>query len=229
MSAEAGRKLDHMRSRSLAVGLSVFALIGVTACGSDGGTGASTVTTITELSSPVYATAAPVPTTTTVVGVPTDPAAPGGVAGEQLYTVVGGDYLFGIAKKFCLDAATIAAYNVWPDGTNHPLYAGSEVKIPGGACAPGATPTTVAGSPGATTAPPAATTPATATTSAETTTTVDAAAGATYTVVNGDYLAGIATKNGTTVDAIVAANGWSDGANHPIFPGDKIKLPAKTG
>ena len=210
-----------MNSRSFAVSLCAFALVGVTACGSEGGTGASTVTTMTELSVPVYATAAPTPATTTIAGV-VDPAAPGAVAGEQLYTVVGGDYLFGIAKKFCLDAAAIAAYNVWADGVNHSLFAGTEVKIPSGACAPGATPTTAAGSTGATTATTAA--------AVETTTTVDAAGGATYTVVNGDFLSGIATKNGTTVDAIMAANGWTgDPSAVVIYAGLKIKLPAKAG
>lgn len=50
--------------------------------------------------------------------------------------------------------------------------------------------------------------------------------GATYTIEAGDYLSGIATKFNTTVDAIVAANGWSDGAAHALFPGDVINLPA---
>jgi LysM repeat protein len=50
-------------------------------------------------------------------------------------------------------------------------------------------------------------------------------AGAHYTVVNGDYLALIAAKTGTTVQAIVAANGWPD--DQPfIYPGLVIALPA---
>lgn len=217
-----------MKSRRFAVGLSAFALIGVTACGSDGGTGAAPATTMTELSTPVYATAAPIPTTTTSVGVVADPAAPGAVAGEQLYTVVGGDYLFGIAKKFCLDAATIAAYNTWADGVNHGLFAGAEVKIPSGACAPGATPTTAPGATAPTTAGDATATSAAA--ADVTTTTVDASGGATYTVVAGDYLGGIATKNGTTIEAIMAANGWTgDPSQVLIYQGLKIKLPAKAG
>jgi len=50
-----------------------------------------------------------------------------------------------------------------------------------------------------------------------------------YTVQAGDYLAGIAAKSGTTVDEIVAANGWDDGVAHMISLGDKIRLPAKPG
>ena len=62
-----------------------------------------------------------------------------------------------------------------------------------------------------------------------TTTTFNASTGGSYKVVGGDYLGGIAKKTGATVDGIVAANGWADGAGHVIIPGQTIKLPAKTG
>ena len=47
-----------------------------------------------------------------------------------------------------------------------------------------------------------------------------------YVVRAGDYLGGIATKTGTTVDGIIAANGWTDGSQ-VLVPGMKIRLPAK--
>lgn len=47
-----------------------------------------------------------------------------------------------------------------------------------------------------------------------------------YTVQAGDYLGGIAAKTGTTVEGIVAANGWSD-ERQVLVPGMKIRLPAK--
>ena len=217
-----GPKLGAMTSRSLAIGLGALALAGLTACGSDGGTGASTASTTVNLSAPVYVTAPTVaPTTTVAGGAVVDPNAPGVVDGEQMYTVVGGDYPLGIAKKHCISLDTLVAYNAWPEGTSHAFFPGDVVKIPAGACAPG-TATTVAASPDATTA-------TTAAAAVETTTTFDATAGATYTVVANDTLNGIATKNGTTADAIVAANGWTDGVNHLIYPGLKIKLPAPTG
>ena len=53
------------------------------------------------------------------------------------------------------------------------------------------------------------------------------AGAATYTVVANDTLSGIARKSGTTIQAIIAANGWADGASHRINPGDVITLPAK--
>jgi LysM repeat protein len=47
-----------------------------------------------------------------------------------------------------------------------------------------------------------------------------------YTIVAGDYLGNIAARMGTTVNGIVAANGWSDGPQHLIRLGDEIVIPA---
>lgn len=46
-----------------------------------------------------------------------------------------------------------------------------------------------------------------------------------YTVAGGDALYAIADRFCTTADAIVAANGWTDGIAHPLFPGDAITIP----
>jgi LysM repeat protein len=207
--------LWRMRSRLVLVGLGALSLLGVSACSSEAGTGAPPASTI-KVGTPSYQTLAPVVTSTTV-----PPTLPGQAAGtpvpnEQQYTVVGGDLVVRIAKKFCVKAQDIADYNGWVEGITHPIYPGNVVKIPPNGCLPGtATETT-----GAPTAP---------TTPAATSTTFDASGGATYTVVANDYLGGIAKKVGTTVDAIVAANGWADGDKHVIIPGQVIKLPAKTG
>lgn len=219
-----------MKSRFLAVGIGALSLTGLAACGSEGGTGASPATTVqVQLSAPNYVTALPIPTTTTVAaGVAVDPANPGvgTVAGEQTYTVVGGDYLISIAKKHCISLAEFAAYNSIADPVTYKYNVGDVFKIPSGACAPGTAPTTVPAATGGA-ADPTATSAAAA---VETTTTVDASAGATYTVVDGDYLGGIATKNGTTVEALMTANGWTgDPSAVLIYKGQKIKLPAKTG
>jgi len=141
------------------------------------------------------------------------------VPGEQQYTVKSGDYLVKIAKTFCITAQDIADYNQWTDsgGIEHQLQPGNIVRIPGNSCAPGtgttdpSTAPTVAGAPGATS------------------TTALASPGGTYTVQSGDYLLGIAKKTGTTVDGIVAANGWTDGDKHNLIPGQKINLPPKEG
>jgi LysM repeat protein len=52
------------------------------------------------------------------------------------------------------------------------------------------------------------------------------AVGSTYTVDAGDTLSGIAASYGLTLDELIAANGWTDGAEHAIFPGDVVELPA---
>jgi len=53
-----------------------------------------------------------------------------------------------------------------------------------------------------------------------------AAGGATYTVVSGDYLLGIAKKLGVPLQSLLDANGMS--ATSLITPGQKLKIPAAT-
>ena len=53
-----------------------------------------------------------------------------------------------------------------------------------------------------------------------------ASGGATYTVVSGDYLLGIAKKLGVPLQALLDANGMN--ANSLITPGQKLKIPAAT-
>jgi len=50
--------------------------------------------------------------------------------------------------------------------------------------------------------------------------------GASYTVVSGDYLLGIAKKLGVPLQALLEANGLA--ANSLITPGQKLKIPAAT-
>ncbi len=49
-----------------------------------------------------------------------------------------------------------------------------------------------------------------------------------YVVQAGDALYLIAQQHCVTVDEIVAANMWSDGLDHALFPGDSIALPARS-
>jgi LysM repeat protein len=46
-----------------------------------------------------------------------------------------------------------------------------------------------------------------------------------HTVVFGDFLFGIAKTYGTTADAIAVYNEWEDGINHPLNPGDIVRIP----
>jgi LysM repeat protein len=47
-----------------------------------------------------------------------------------------------------------------------------------------------------------------------------------YVVAAGDSLSAIADQFCVGLDELVAANGWPDGAAHPIFPGDDVSVPA---
>jgi LysM repeat protein len=49
-----------------------------------------------------------------------------------------------------------------------------------------------------------------------------------YTIVAGDSLIAIAETAGVTLDELIAANGWPDGSDHLILPGDVITLPPRT-
>ena len=184
--------------------LSVFSFGALAACG--GGGGGTSATTMTPLPT-VFKTIPPVDETIvedTVVN---------SIPAEQVYKVQNGDVLFSIASSFGVTAQEIADWNEWTDGINHLIFAGMDIKIPPG------------GTPQSQTTDPPVTGDTIIAGNVETTTTLAAGAPGTYTVEDGDYLSGIASKFNTTVDAIVAANGWSDGANHVIYAGLEIKLP----
>ena len=204
----------------------------------DPATNSTTETTLTPLVAPSYVTLAPA-TSTTLPGESTTTTAPPNVAGTTAitilppstepattpasapsstsvaasgggtYTVAANDTVYGIARKHGISADALADLNGWSDGSAHSIYPGDKVTVPDGATA-----TTAAA--GAATS-----------TSAATASTVPAGTGATYVVVEGDYLSLIAKKNVTTIDAIVKANGWADGTAHLIVVGQTIKLPAK--
>ncbi|HRE02733.1 MAG TPA: LysM domain-containing protein, partial [Ilumatobacteraceae bacterium] len=124
-----------MTFRLPAVLVGAAALVGLTACGSEAGTGASSQSTRVEISQPVYVTAPPVTTAATIAG--QDQTVGGIVNEEQQYTVVFGDYLIGIAKKHCISLDTLVAYNNWPEGNKRAGNPNDVVRIPSGSCAPG--------------------------------------------------------------------------------------------
>jgi LysM repeat protein len=50
--------------------------------------------------------------------------------------------------------------------------------------------------------------------------------GEVYEVERGDALPLIADRYGITVEELVDANDWPEGALHPIFPGDEVQIPS---
>jgi LysM repeat protein len=146
--------------------------------------------------------AEPAPTTTTVrdAGVAADdtaaPAEISTAAAPSTYRVAAGDTVSGIAGRYGLSTASVLALNGL--GWKSTIFPGQVLKLSNGAVAV----TPVA-------APVAA--PAT---------------GGRYTIVRGDTISGLATRFGTTTQAILTANGlgWSS----IIYPGQSLAIPGVT-
>ena len=133
-------------------------------------------------------------TMTPVVEVPTDTAVPSGGtpaatavptaaptkvtggSGFTEYTVLPGEWVYSIARKFGVDPQAIIDLNNLVDP--YTLYPGDVIKIPSGGDAP--VPPSDVGAP--------------------------SESGTTYTVQLGDYVSSIAAQFGVTSDAIVSAN-----------------------
>ncbi len=126
---------------------------------------------------------------------PSTPRPTGTVGADGTYTVVSGDTLSGIASRY---GTTVAAIKDLNGLTSDSIYVGQKLKIP----ASSGTPATETPSPTPTDTP--------------------APSGKTYTVVSGDTLTRIASRNGTTVTAIKELNGLT---SDNIYVGQVLKLP----
>lgn len=193
------------------------AALAITACGGSGGD--TTDTSLNPLGeATVFRTILPTTTTLSV-----DPSAntgePGAIPGEGTYTLVMGDYPIAVAKRLgCASWDEIAAYNELGGDPNSYFIPGLVLKIPA-TCA--GEPVTDSGSTDTTAATSTATTQA-----ATATTGTDGSAN--YVVQAGDTVFGIASKFDVSAQDLATANGWSDGVNHSIFPGDEIIIPGPT-
>ncbi|UNK72106.1 LysM peptidoglycan-binding domain-containing protein [Microbacterium sp. H1-D42] len=119
----------------------------------------------------------------------------------RTHTVVRGDTVYGIAKKYKTSVAAITAANGLSGAAT--IYPGQKLRLDGNASVPASKPSAPATRP--------STTPA---------------SGATHTVVRGETVYGIATKYKTSVAAIIAANGLKSSA--VIYPGQKLRVGGKS-
>ena len=142
---------------------------------------------------------------------------------EQLYTVVSGDSVYRIAGLHDIDPVTLANYNGWSEGINHPLNVGDQVKIPPNSKVPGTGSSDTGGGDtggdtgvdtGATN-PPADSTPDTE---------APAGVACTYTIVSGDTPSQVAGKRGVSLDELQAANPSMDFSTTFVV-GDTINIP----
>ena len=198
-----------MRTR-IGVTSGVLALcLGLGACGGSGD--AASTSTLAALTDATEFVTIPTTSTTLSPSVVTNVDGSTTASGEQLYEIQSGDYPLKVANLYGCEWEKIAAYNDIPP-EDFP-YPGTSITIPFDCTLEGQTTET-------TTAAGQSTTSA-----ASTTTTLAADGSGSYTVASGDTMSGIAAKFDTTMDAIVAINGF-DGINHPLYPGDVIKVPA---
>lgn len=78
-----------------------------------------------------------VSTTSAAAAAPSGSTPAGGtVAGTQVYIVQSGDFLSGIADDYGIPPESIAAFNDWDDGIEHPIHPDQTINIPPGAQVP---------------------------------------------------------------------------------------------
>ena len=127
-----------------------------------------------------------------------------------MYTVKWGDFLLGIATSYKVTLADLLAVNNLT--VTSLITPGSQISLPAYAVAPRAD------------VPAASPTLATSTSSPTGSPAAPAVAGLTYTIKNGDFLGGIASKYKITLNDLLAVNKLK--ANSLIVPGAKLALPA---
>ena len=203
-----------MRSTVIRLGTCGALVVMLAACG--GADGAQPTSTPVSVNPTNWITQPTTPVTAT----PTTGAPEAGqvVEGEQQYSIIFGDYLFGIAKIYGTTADAIAVYNAWPEGINHALNPGDIVKIPPGSLAPGSAPVSTQA-------------PVTNTTAGAPTTTIAGGVSTcgtqgSYTIAAGDYEGLVAKNFDITVDQLRAANQGTKGYSS-FYEGLQIVIPAK--
>lgn len=214
-----------MSGRSLRIPLlATVAVAALAACGDDSAAPAFSTVAV---SSTAYVTVPARTTTSTLAPVTQPPTAANGDSGgggdggngaddeaeqsttteadptrERAYEIQSGDYLVGIADDFDVPVDFIVAYNAWPDGLQHALNPGDQIRIPPADYDPDAATADTGGPPGETVAGGGAS----ANDSDAGGTCPDGAAAGTYTIRSGDFPARVAQANGTTVAELDAAN-----------------------
>ena len=128
-----------------------------------------------------------------------DSASTASSSSSDTYTVVSGDTLSRIAAQHGTSVSALMSENGL---TSTLIYPGDRLSIPGGSSSESSS---------------------SASSSSSSTTT---SSGGTYTVASGDTLGRIAAQHGTSVSALMSANGLSSTL---IYPGDQLTIPGASG
>jgi len=191
--------------------LAASPVLSLTSCGGDAEGAKTTLGTVQTTS---YVVEDPVTTTSTT----TIPSAPGGQVdpNEQIHVVVAGDSVYKIASLYGITPDALVNYNDWPEGINHPLFQGDQVKIPPNSQVPSASPATQAPSSSGGGDTGGGTTQTSAPASG---------VGCTHTIVSGDNPTRVAKKYNITVDELAAANAGNP-AYQNFLIGSSLSIPA---
>lgn len=211
--------LIRLRRSAGVASAAALAILGLTACGGGGGS-ASGSTVAIQPSSYLVKDAA----TTTTVPTVAAPDAEGRSAAEQTFVVrTSQDVPFNIAKLFDIDLEELRKFNGWDEDFSGFEGVGSTVRIPPGAkfIDPNATTTTAAAAAGE---------DGEEEDGDEGTASAGSCTPGTHKLEDGDFPVKVAKKYNVTVDALLAANGFSMDANGnvPQWPatGGTVTIPA---
>jgi len=195
--------------------LAASPVLSLTSCGGDAEGAKTTLGTVQTTS---YVVEDPVTTTSTTT-LPS--ATPGGQVdpNEQIHVVVAGDSVYKIASLYGITPDALVNYNDWPEGINHPLFQGDQVKIPPNSQLPSANPGTQAPSGSGGGGDTGGTGGGTTQTSAP------SGVGCTHTIVSGDNPTRVAKKYNITVDELAAANAGNP-AYQNFLIGSSLSIPA---
>jgi LysM repeat protein len=202
-------------SRTLAfAALAASPVLSLTSCGDDAEGAKTTLGTVQTTS---YVVEEPVTTTAPPTTAPA--ATPEGQVdpNEQIHVVVAGDSVYKIADLYGITPDALVNYNDWPEGINHFLHVGDQVKIPPNSQVPSETP--ASGSSSGSTGGGGDTGGGTTQTSAP------SGVGCTHTVESGDNPTRVAKKYGITVDELAAANAGNP-AYQNFLIGSSLSIPA---
>ena len=201
-------------SRTLAfAALAASPVLSLTSCGGDAEGAKTTLGTVQTTS---YVVEEPVTTTSTTTlpsAVPEGQVDPN----EQIHIVVAGDSVYKIASLYGIPPDALVNYNDWPEGINHPLFQGDQVKIPPNSAVPSGSPATQAPSGGGDTGGDSGDTTETSAPASGT--------GCTHTVVANDNPTRVAKQYNITVDELAAANAGNP-AYQNFLIGSSLNIPA---
>lgn len=203
-----------LRLRTSAIVLAGLGALLLPACGSEDDNARSPLQPVQPTS---YVTIEPATTTTTVAPANTTIPPEGATdPNEQTYIIQAGDSVSRIASIHGITMEQLVTYNQWPDGINHMLVPGNEVKIPPGSKVPGSGGGSTGG--GGTATPSGGTTAPSGTTAPQ-------GEGCTHTVVAGDNPTRVAKKYGISVQVLEQANAGNPAWNH-FQLGSTLNIPA---